>query len=196
MNIDIADITLFVIIILYFFLDKYLIPNKINKNLAETESRLSKELADIKSSLSKEQFIHRLQFEKEFKIYSNLWEKLIRLKNSAELVTLHDALRAKGEPRKEFESQMVIKLMDNIINVQRTIEDNRPFYNEEIYKNALRIIELTKTFLGRPKDLGEEKIEHLSKLVKGESQIYKIINDIELAIRKRIRNIGEAKLIG
>ncbi|HEB35926.1 hypothetical protein LCGC14_2722740 [marine sediment metagenome] len=157
---------------------------------------VNKKNEEIKSLYSKEQFIHKLQFEKEFKIYLNLWEKLISLKNSAELVTLHDALKTKGEHKKEIEGQIIIKLIDDINNVKRTTENNRPFYDEEIYNNALKIIESTKTFVGRSEDLGKEKIEHLLKLVKSESQIYKIIDSIEKAIRKRIRNIGEAKLIG
>jgi len=160
------------------------------------KSWADKKLTKLKSSLSKGEFIHRLQFEKEFETYQELWANLIRLKNSVELFTFHDALKTKEEPRKEIEGKMIIKLIDNINNVQRTIENNRPFYSEEIYKNALKIVALTKTFFGRPEDLGEEKIEYLLKLVKRESQIYKIIDSIEKAIRKRIGNIGEAKLIG
>lgn len=196
MNISIADIILFLIIIFYIFLDKYWIPNKISKNLAETESRLLKELEEIKSSLFKEQFIHKLQFEKEFNIYEKLWANLIELKSLVGFFPLHNALKTTEEPRKDIEGKMIIKLMDNINNVQRTIEDNRPFYSKEIYRNALKIVEITKTFFIPPEDLVGKKFEHLSKLIESESQIYEIISDIEQAIRKRIENIGEAKLIG
>jgi len=161
---------------------------------------VNKKNEEIKSLYSKEQFIHKLQFEKEFNIYEKLWANLIKLKNLVELFTLHHALKTKEKPIKEkpineIEGKMIIKLMDNINNVQRTIEDNRPFYSEEIYRNALKIVKLTKTFFVPPEDLGE-KFKHLSKLVESESQIYEIIKDIEQAIRKRIENIGEAKFIG
>ncbi len=196
MNITLADIILFIIIILFFFLSKYLIPIKINKNLAETESRLSEELAKIKSSLSKEQYIHRLQFDKEFNIYSELWSNLIILKNSVELSILHEGFKNSGVNKKEIEGQILIKLMDNINNAKGTIENNRPFYSEEIYENALKIVELTKTVFGHPIIREENFMKHLSKLMESKDQIYEIISDIEQAIRERIRNIGEAKLIG
>ena len=157
---------------------------------------LEKDLEKIKSSFSKEQFIHRLQFEKEFKIYSELWANLIKLKNSVELSIFQEAFKAFRVNKNEIGGKLIIDLMDNINNAKRTIENNRPFYSEEIYRNALKIVELTKSFLGQPKALEESDIEHLSKLVESKDQVYKIIDDIELATRERIRNIGEAKLVG
>jgi len=41
-----------------------------------------RKLAELKSSLTKVEFIHRLQFEKEFKIYEELWSKLIAFKDT------------------------------------------------------------------------------------------------------------------
>jgi len=192
MKIDVSEVIFWGIFLLYVFIEKFLIPSKLEK----IKSELSGKLEEIKSSLSKEQFIHKLQFEKEFTIYEKLWANLIELKNLVGFFPLHDALKTKEKPRKEIEGKMIIKLMDNINNVQRTIENNRPFYSEEIYRNALKIVELTKTFFIPPEDLEEKKFEHLSKLIESESQIYEIIKDIEQAIRKRIENIGEAKFIG
>ena len=54
---------------LYLLLILYLIPNEVNKKTAK-----------IKSALEKEQFIHRLQFEKEFEIFLELWKKLFVFK--------------------------------------------------------------------------------------------------------------------
>ena len=196
MKIDIFDLIILLIIILYFFLDKYLVPLKVNAKLEKIRSDFLAKLEEIKSLYSKEQYIHRLQFEKEFEIYQELWTNLITLKNDARLFTLHDALKTTGESIKEKEGEMIIKLMDDINNAQRTIENNRPFYGEEIHENALKIVELTKAFFGRSKDLDEKEMEYLLKLVKRESEIYEIIDNIEKAIRKRIRNIGEAKLVG
>ena len=196
MNIDIADIVLFLIIIFYFFLDKYLIPNKINKNLAETESRLSKELADIKSSLSKEQFIHRLQFEKEFKIYEELWKRLLDLRGStARLIPIIDW----ADPNKtedETKKERLEKFTSDLDEVRKAIFENKPFYNEEVYENSNKIIrksisQITK-FHYPEKDIGD----HYMNAEKRVNEINRIIDSVEKAIRERIRNIGKAKLIG
>ena len=65
-------------------------------------------LMKLKSSLSKGEFIHRLQFEKEFETYQELWANLIKLKNLVELFTLHNASKIKEEHMKGIEDKMII----------------------------------------------------------------------------------------
>ena len=54
----------------------------INKKRA----KIDKELEGIKSSLLKEQFIHQKQFEKELKVYQDLWKHLVTLKEAIEML--------------------------------------------------------------------------------------------------------------
>jgi len=191
MKIDISEIIFYGIFLLYLIIEKFLIPRKLEK----IKSELSGKLEEIKSLYSKEKYIHRLQFEKEFKIYSELWEKLVDLRDSTALlipmVDFEDLTKSHEEVQKE-RYQNVNKAYTD---VQKVIYNNKPFYDESVYKSAKDILKKTfsqaSAFGSYVGDMGE----YLGEAEKRIDEINEIINKIEKAIREQIRNIGKAKLI-
>jgi len=169
--------------------------NWVNEKKAEIEKSVNKELEEIKLALSREQFIHKLQFEKEFNIYSELWENLIDLKEAIELLIPITDIREAGKSEEEIKEERLKNVRDAYINVQKGITRKKPFYDKEVYKNANEILKKSISqglaYIYPSRDV----IKHYEKAKERTDQIKNIINNIEEAIRKRIRNIGEAKLI-
>lgn len=172
--------------------------NWINKKRIDFETSMNEDLEKIKSSLSKEQFIHKLQFEKEFQVYSELWEKLIALRHSTALI-IHPSTAKKldksNEEDKREKEEILKKVTNSYDEAEKTIINNKPFYSEEVYKNADRILEESMRQI-ISWHYPHEDINSHYVIAKGRvDEITAIIGDIEEAIRERIRNIGEAKLI-
>ena len=142
--------------------------------------KLEKEIEELKASHSKELFIHKLQFEKEFKIYEYLWMNIAHFQR---------ALHLFSDPEDKGQLDEIARLFRE---VKETIINNTPFYSEEINEKAELILNLSI----RPillsvheKKIKKEGLEDIEK------EISIICADIEEAIRKRINNMGRAKLI-
>ena len=173
--------------VLFLIFKYYLIPKEINK---KTEK--------IKSALAKEQFIHRLQFEKEFETYLKLWKKLFVLKEATEMLI---PVMYYDEPGKNEEQTRKIRLkrvQKAYGDVQKEINYNKPFFAKDVYKNANNILSkslrqaLASKYPGRH---GEEFLRRFEEAQRRTENIFKIVDEIDNSIRKRILNIGKAKLI-
>ncbi len=172
---------------LYFLLKLYLIPSEVNKKTAK-----------IKSALAKEQFIHRLQFEKEFEIYLELWKKLFVLKEATEMLMPIMDYNEPGKTEEETRKIRLKKTQAAYIEVRKAINYNKPFFAKEVYTNANNILSkslrqaLASQYPGRHV---EEFLKRFEKAQKRTDDILKIIDEIDKSIRTRILTIGKAKLI-
>mgnify|MGYP001806191829 CR=1 FL=1 len=104
----------------------------------------SRKILNLETEAQRKTLIHKFQFEKEFTIYSELWAKLVDLRNS----TL--ALRPSGElidPSKTNEERRVEKLKfvwQMMYELCETFEKNRPFYAKEVHKEIDEMIKVSK----------------------------------------------------
>ena len=171
----------------YLLLKLYLIPSEVNKKTAK-----------IKSALEKEQFIHRLQFEKEFEIYLELWKKLFVLKEATEMlmpVVDYDEPGLTEEETRKIRLERAIKAYDE---VRTAINHYKPFFAKDVYKNANKILNesfkqaLASQYPGRNV---EEFLENFERAQERTEEILNIIDKIDKSISTRIRKIGKAKLI-
>jgi hypothetical protein len=133
--------------------------------------------------------VHKIQFEKEFEIYKELWKKLYELRNK--LFLLRPRVD-RPDPSKSAD-EILEERYNNVTKIGREFiditEENRPFYSEEIYialndVNRLVKDELLDVFLG---DNRERKYWE-----QGEMTIKKytdLIDEISVLIRKRIGNM-------
>lgn len=157
----------FATMIVYFLLDKYYVPLR----------------------LSKKQFIYKLQFEKEFKIYSELWEKLIELRNTTELYLLTDKSIDQNKPeesagvKKIKVPETVAKLYDETVKM---ITNNKPFYSDSVYKKATKLLSRSlKELFGFGHPI-EDILEGEKSVNEKISEMNEIIENVEKAIRRRI----------
>lgn len=135
------------------------------------KSNLEKEIEGLKSSHSKEQFIHKLQFEKEFKTYSYLWMRVAHFERAVK--NFYD------NPSKPKDWDTLMSQFNKELHeVTETRLNNIPFISEEVVIKVKQLIDLS-----------------LEPAMDKSGRITKICGEIEKAIRERIDNMGGAKLI-
>ena len=147
---------------------------------AAKKAKLDKEIEELKTSHSKELYIHKLQFEREFKIYEYLWMNIAHFQR---------ALHLFSDPEDKAQLDDISRLFKE---VKETIINNVPFYSKEIYEKAELILNLS---IGPILLSIHEKKINKDRLQEIKNDISIICNDIEKAIRERINNLGKAILV-
>lgn len=155
------------------------------------KSWAEKKLTKLKSSLSKGEFIHRLQFEKEFNLYSELWKNVHQYKSI--IKNIMSFLREKKDKSSINSAKLNFKKLARIgSEIEKIVDHYKPFFAEEVYEKTLTFAKesevLMRLYLLPEKEFHDKEALELDKFDS-------IIDEIEQVIRKRIRNIGEAKLI-
>jgi len=87
-------------------------------------------LQQLRSQSEKEIFVHRLQFEKEFSVYLELWKKALPAARAG--IPFEVLSTAEDAPH----GQHVKRLRDAYNELKDTIYDYRPFYAPQVYDVA------------------------------------------------------------
>jgi hypothetical protein len=142
---------------------------------------------------NKEVSIHKLQFEKEFLIYNELWKSLVELRIATVLLRpqgeVINKIKSEEERRKEKLNNidLAFKACVNIY------EDNKPFYPKDIYEEIKKVIKITNKEIiqfVRGKSYTDEYWENAEK------NITEIINSIDVVCEKMRERIGLIKIEG
>ncbi len=152
-------------------------------------------MEELKSSLSKEQFIHKLQFEKEFKIYEELWKKLVDLKEATEKIIPINGYREPGKDDAEIDKERAQIVAEAYSEVRKIINYNKPFYDEKVYENTEKILSQSFRQVLAVRYPNRDESKHFEKAEERIEEIFAVIYKVEVAIRERILNIGKARLI-
>ena len=138
------------------------------------------ELQRQKGIIEKKSFVHKLQFEKEFCLYEELWEAIIELQQSIRSMD-------SAEPNKVY-----LK----VIKLQFLIRKNLPFYPEPIVDHLARLISLMNEDITNQSSLhfnieykGQPDEALIKYILHKRGELGGITKDICDAIRKRIDNI-------
>ena len=139
-----------IILVVIFLLTKFYFPSYLRKkgeNLATKEDiaeitqkvesvkhEYSAQLESIKAALGSQLYIHRVRYEKEFEILSDLSEKLVELKNSA--LGLRPAVDTydPDEAEEERKRKRLTRYHEASMALFKVSETRKPFFPEEIYK--------------------------------------------------------------
>jgi hypothetical protein len=88
----------------------------------------------LKADLSKKTTLHKLQAEKEFEVYSEIWDKAITLKFALqELRPAMDTIDP-NEPPEERWNRRYKKVREAFSEFTQSVEKQRPFYPEKSYQ--------------------------------------------------------------
>ena len=105
---------------------------------------LYKRFKKIDSAFEKKLFIHKAQFEKEFSLYSILWEELLILEKH--LLDIHGSFSTdeKYSTNKSKENLIftIQKFPETCTIFYNFIEKYSPFYVKEVYKKFYEILDL------------------------------------------------------
>ena len=150
---------------------------------------LSKEIEEVKNSLQKGVLVHKVQFEKEFKAYVEIWETLIQVRRA----TL--SLRPMGEmvdPEEAPEDRRERKIQsfnEKFSKFNDAVEFNQPFYPQSIYEKLDGLVRLVlqEGFGFTNPDITRR--DNYEEAQRNKREILRLINECCEEIRDRIRLI-------
>ncbi len=137
-----AQLVVIVVIGLYL---KAFLPNYFNekgKNLATKEdiAEITDKIEAVRAGYARQSHIQSLAFEKEFSILSEVWGKLVDLRNATlGLRPVYDHINP-DEAEEERKTKRLERFVDSYNTLISVVEKNRPFYAKQIYKALLDII--------------------------------------------------------
>ncbi|MCU0435436.1 MAG: hypothetical protein MUC87_18405 [Bacteroidia bacterium] len=148
----------------------------------------SKEVEKFKAKYQRTNFTHQLQFQKEFNIYSELWELTIKLIDSISKLT-----RTDNRGNLQNSIQLVDLLFQANIDLKKYILVNKPFFSETIHKE----LKDTSMWISRAIKILAERSnitenEFNSKVNELEKELDLLAEKISLAIKNRITINDEA----
>jgi hypothetical protein len=159
--------------------------------LESTKKDHAREIEELRSELSHRSHISRMQFEKEFRIYEEVWAKLVDLRSATlRLRPMIDSI----DPNESEEDRRLRRLQtwgQAYDDYTRVVEVNRPFFSDEVYRH---LDTLGQYAYGEGVDyqiLDSKSMrqEYWKEARKNQKQIIEHIDVICEAIRKRIEGL-------
>lgn len=102
----------------------------------------NRKILELSKEIDRKNLIHKFQFEKEFNVYSDLWSKLVHLRDATiRLRPEFDFLPKEKSDAETKEERLKIQ-WEKFLDVLESFECNMPFYSKEIYNeiNGLLIL--------------------------------------------------------
>lgn len=100
----------------------------------------TKKIEEVKTKHQKELHIYKLQFEKEYKIYLEIWNKVILVNNSLEMMRNANMNKDDQTFRSTFHN-----FYHACKKFQLALETNRPFYSIPVYAVLQSMVEFLQT---------------------------------------------------
>ncbi len=152
----------------------------------------SRKILKLETEAEAKRLIHKIQFEKEFSIYSEMWGKLVDVKNATAELRPEMDQRDSSKTDQEIRADRLTKLQISFNEAARLFAHNRPFYSKEIYNEVEKLLKTSRSEalgyqLKNPAD-----IKYWEDAEKNIKLIDATIDRISDLIRKRIQvvNIG------
>jgi hypothetical protein len=162
----------------------------LEKDRVRYQTEMERLLEDLRTRQSKELFVHRLQFEKEFDIYKELWVAVLAL---ARTTREFRAVQV-GPPRPQ--EDILTDFVDACNRLNSIVFDNRPFYAPEVFEKAKATLELAweidrsrakQTLLEKASAISDKHTETLIELEETIQNTLGKVNDSMLPLCEAIR---------
>lgn len=110
------------------------------KEIEHYKSELDKNLNRLSAINEKELYISKLQYEKEFSIYLDLWERIHEIIHSTiSIIDFIDDFDLPFQEQKRKDKKRINLLIDKYSEYCTDIERYSPFYKTEFYNKFLKI---------------------------------------------------------
>lgn len=151
----------------------------------------SKEIEEVKNKFQKGVLVHKVQFEKEFNAYIEIWKNLIEIRRATlSLRPFGEFVDPKESPeeRRERKIKSFNEQYSKFINA---VEYNQPFYPPNIYEKLDSLVRLAlQEGMGfTHNDLNRR--DYYKEAERNRDEILRLINECCEEIRSRIRLIEE-----
>ncbi|MGL5655364.1 MAG: hypothetical protein ACRCXY_00835 [Fusobacteriaceae bacterium] len=161
--------------------------NGINEKMENQKKELNKELEEYKTKLSGYTLVTKLQFELEFKIYTEIYEGLSEVQK--EVIQLAPIIDCSSNDSTYTERYSKFAKLINDIILKKI--KYRPFYSKEIYNGVEKIIILCSKEGTNFKIANLEKLERFDfrESIKIKKEIEKELEILSDLIKDRIQNM-------
>jgi len=148
--------------------------------------------------VNKKLTIHKLQFEKEFQLYGELWKALVAVRKTAVITPTIDDRMPKVKLSCDVYRERYYIALDAFNKAKNLFEDHRPFYHDDVSK-------ITKDLLSQCRG-HIESVGRMLKSGKFDDKLYdeaeellkkvpEAIDEIEKVIKGRIGLLQKAKIV-
>lgn len=110
----------------------------IEKEIQNVRSKYSHDLELLRSDLTKKSYIYGVQYENEFKLFKELWSKLVDLKRAA--VSLRPEINSADSMEQGEKERRLKRVHLAIVDFLDLADKNQPFFPLEIYSAAVDLM--------------------------------------------------------
>jgi len=151
-----------------------------------------------KHKLGKKNTVHKLQFEKEFQLYGELWKALVNVRKTAVITPTIDNRMPKVKLSCDVYRERYYIALDAFNKAKNLFEDHRPFYHDDVSKITKDLLHQCR---GHIRSVGEmlesgnfdDKLENeADELLE---KVPKAIDEIEKVIKGRIGLLQKAEIV-
>jgi len=146
----------------------------------------NRKILKLQTEANRKNLIHKVQFEKEFNIYTELWAKLIDLRNAtATLRPIMDFV-PENKTEEEIKTERLQEQWRKSILLIETFEKNSPFYSISIYNEIKTLINTSHFEAIEYKYQERNNKEYWQKAEENINKIVNAMDKISNLIRERI----------
>ena len=176
------------------YLSTYLAEKGRNLATKEDIGDLTHRVEAIKLQYQRAGAVHQAQFEAEFHIYQEIWERLIDVQRSAmELRPMLDRGLTQGETADQRKAERLGRFAQAFNEFTRTYWKRRPFYPDDVFRE---LNELTRLVHGEAIDyeLKEPRVDpgYWHQARDNAQRISEQIDRLCIVIRERLAKVGAA----
>ena len=169
----------------------------VNKKLQAQKHEHDKQLESLKTKLGKKNTVHKLQFEKEFQLYGELWKALVDVRKTAVITPFIDTMPSDKSPYDVYKERYEIAA-DAFNKAKNLFEDHRPFYHDDVSKITRDLLHQCRGHVGsvgqmlNSGNFDEKLHDEADKLLE---KVPEAIDEIEKAIKGRIGLLQRAEIV-
>ncbi len=165
------------------------------KEIEELRAKYRREVEEklelLRDRLEKGQFVHKVQFETEFRIYRELWQKLSKVRNAAlRLRPVLDTMPP-GKTADQVRKERYADLADTFNPFQEIVVGQEPFYSPKVFE---LVRELSKVIRSEASDYAHVDAnrgpEYWNEAEENATKIADHSDKICAAIRERIDSMS------
>jgi len=117
---------------------------EITTQVEKAKSEYSEQLEKLKSELAQKSHLSRIRYEREMKVFEDVWPRLHTLRTAVlSLRPVMDTVLAVGETEDGRKEERGTAFFEAYRELALAVEENRPFYPEEVWKELRELLQLT-----------------------------------------------------
>lgn len=163
-----------------------------SKNLATKQDigDITSQIESIKIQYTKQSLVHKLSFEKEFEILSELWKALVELRGATQSLRPIFDYTNPHETEEERKRNRIQPFAESFTNIGSIVDKNRPFYPQSIYDVLVEILTIARNeaneFLYTDTENQRPDRSYWDNALKNQQTIVEKIDQVCDLIRQRI----------